>query len=93
MHDRELPCSYDRLFQVFTSLADYRRWISDDSESESVDCCHLVHAIELVPQNLHRLVSVRKGGVVSYLFVIFAKLLQNSNVFAALVQVIYPTLW
>ena len=63
MHGLELPCSHVGFFQVFSSPADYRRWVSDDWDSESVDCCHLVLARELAPQNPRYSVSVLGGGV------------------------------
>ena len=66
MHVHELPCSYVGFFQVFSSPADYRRWVSDDWDSKSVDCCHLVLARELASQNLPYSVSVLGGGFAVY---------------------------
>ena len=40
------------------SPANSRRWVSDDRDSKSVDCCHLVFARELAPQNPPHSVSV-----------------------------------
>ena len=73
MHGHELPCSYVDFFQVFSSLADYRRWASDDWDSEGVDCGHLVLARELTPQNPPASVSVPGGGFAAYLFVIVSE--------------------
>ena len=36
MHDHELSCAYVGFCQVFPSLADYRRWISDDWDTAQV---------------------------------------------------------
>ena len=93
MNGHELPCSYGDFFQVFLSLVDYRRWVSDDWDSKGVDFCHLVLAKELSPQNPPHLVFVLGGGFAVYLFVIVAEGLQDSKVFVALVYVIYLTLW
>ena len=73
MHGHELSCSYVDFFQVFFSPADYRRRVSDDWDSESVDCCHLVLTRELAPQNPPHSVSVLGGGFAAYLFVIVAE--------------------
>ena len=73
MHGHELPCSYVGFFQVFPSPADYHRWVLDDWNSESVDCCYLFLARELAPQNPLHSVSVLGGGFAAYLFVIVAK--------------------
>ena len=69
MHGQKLPCSY----VVFSSPADYRRWVSDDWDSEGVDCCQLVLARELAPQSPPHSVSVLGGGFAAYLFVIVAE--------------------
>ena len=88
MHSHELPCSYVGVFQVFSSPADYRRWVSDDWDSENVDCSHLFLARELALQNPPHSVSLLRGGFAEYLFVIVAKRLQDAKVFVALVYVI-----
>ena len=72
MYAHELPCSYVGFFQVFSS-ADYRRWVSNDWDSKSIDCCHLVLARELAPQDPPHSVSVLGGGFATYLFVIVAE--------------------
>ena len=73
MHGHELPWSYVDFFQVFSSPADYRRWVSDDWDSEGVDCCNLVLARVLAPQNPPHSVSVLVGSIAAYRFVIVAK--------------------
>ena len=65
MHGHQLLCSYVNVSQVFSSPADYHRWVSDD-------CCHLVLTRELAPQNLSYSVSVLGGGFAAYLFVTVA---------------------
>ena len=62
MYGHQLSCSYVSSFQVFPSLADYRRWVSDDWDNESIDCCHFVLAKELAPQNPSHSVFVLGGG-------------------------------
>ena len=73
MHSHELSCSYVGFFQIFSSPGDYRRWVSDDRDSESVDCCHLVFARELASQNPNHSVSVLRDGFAANLFVIVAE--------------------
>ena len=92
MHGLELPCSHVGFFQVFSSPADYHRWVSDVWDSDSLDCCHLILARELAPQNPLHSVFVLGGGVLAYIFVIIDKWLQDSKVVVALVYVIYLTL-
>ena len=73
MHGHEVACFYDGFIQVFPSLADYRRWVSDDWDRKSSNCCHFVLAKELAPQNPPHLVSILGAGFATHVLVIAAK--------------------